>query len=80
MIAAWLHCYQSAVHADLSQTKTGSAIMNQQPVAIIIAGALIAAAITLTNHWALVAVHSEGSNLMLRLNRWTRMWGSASSA
>lgn len=45
--------------------------MNQQAVAIIIAGALIAAAIALTNHWTLVAQHNENSTLILRLNRWT---------
>jgi hypothetical protein len=45
--------------------------MNQQAVAIIIAGALIAAAIALTNHWALVAVRAESGDLILRLNRWT---------
>ena len=39
--------------------------MNQQAIAIIIAGALIAGAIALTNHWELV---SPG---ILRLNRWT---------
>ena len=36
-------------------------------VAIIIAGALIAAAIALTNHWALY----QNSDTLLRLNRWT---------
>jgi hypothetical protein len=45
--------------------------MNQQAIAIIIAGALIAAAIALTNHWALVA-HNEN---LLRLNRWTGVVG-----
>ena len=47
--------------------------MSQQAVAIIIAGALIAAAIALTNHWALVAQHrgEDMTPLILRLNRWT---------
>ena len=38
--------------------------MNQQAAAVIIAGALIAAAITLTNHWAFAP---DG----FLLNRWT---------
>jgi hypothetical protein len=42
--------------------------MNQQAAAIIIAGGLIAAAIMLTNHWAL---HTAGDTPVLRLNRWT---------
>jgi hypothetical protein len=41
--------------------------MNQQAAAIVIAGALIAAAIALTNHWAL---HQDGGSTLL-LNRWT---------
>jgi hypothetical protein len=41
--------------------------MNQQAAAIIIAGALIAAAIALTNHWQL----QGGENGGLLLNRWT---------
>jgi hypothetical protein len=45
--------------------------MNQQAIAIVIAGALIAVAITLTNHWTLVAVGTEGGVPILRLNRWT---------
>ena len=45
--------------------------MNQQAIAIIIAGALIAAAIALTNHWALVQTGDPGSSLLVRLNRWT---------
>jgi hypothetical protein len=45
--------------------------MNQQAVAIIIAGGLIATAIALTNHWALVAQHFEAGDVILRLNRWT---------
>ena len=42
--------------------------MNQQAAAIIIAGALIAAAIALTNHWVLFRT-PEGATV--RLNRWT---------
>src|SRR5438445_196340 len=42
------------------------AAMNQQAIAIVIAGALIAAAIALTNHWEL---HQDDP--MVRLNRWT---------
>ena len=44
--------------------------MNQQAIAIVIAGALIASAIALTNHWAL---YTLGDSLapVLRLNRWT---------
>jgi hypothetical protein len=38
--------------------------MNQQAAAIIIAGALIAAAIVFTNHWEVVT----GG---MRMNRWT---------
>jgi hypothetical protein len=45
--------------------------MNQQAVAIIIAGALIAASIALTNHWAMVAQHIEAGDVILRLDRWT---------
>jgi hypothetical protein len=40
--------------------------MNQQAIAIIIAGALIAAAIALTNHWEL-----QSGDSFVRLNRWT---------
>jgi hypothetical protein len=43
--------------------------MNQQAVAIIIVGALIAGAIALTNHWAFTS-HGEGAIGFL-LNRWT---------
>jgi hypothetical protein len=47
-----------------------------QPIATIIAGALIgvliAAAIMLTNHWALVVdPDTSGPTTALRLNRWT---------
>jgi hypothetical protein len=45
--------------------------MNQQAVAIIIAGALIAASIALTNRWAMVAQHIEAGDVILRLDRWT---------
>jgi hypothetical protein len=38
--------------------------MNQQAMAIVIAGALIAAAIMLTNHWTAI-------NSQFLLNRWT---------
>jgi hypothetical protein len=45
--------------------------MNQQTAAIIIAGALIAAAIALTNHWDILG-NPDGSPLTLvRLDRWT---------
>ena len=40
-------------------------MVNQQAAAIIIAGALIAGAIALTNHWAPVG---DGT---MQLNRWT---------
>jgi hypothetical protein len=54
--------------SETSPTKTGErADMNQQAAAIVIAGALIAAAIALTNHWAL---HQDGGSTLL-LNRWT---------
>jgi hypothetical protein len=39
--------------------------MTQQPVAIVVAGVLIAGAIALTNHWAM-----DGNGPLL-LNRWT---------
>lgn len=42
--------------------------MNQQAAAIIIAGALIAGAIALTNHWALVTGQDKP---IMRMNRWT---------
>jgi hypothetical protein len=42
--------------------------MSQQAVAIVIAGALIAAAIMLTNHWA---VGAYGPGPLVRMNRWT---------
>jgi hypothetical protein len=42
--------------------------VNQQAAAIIIAGALIAAAIALTNHWEL---RVAGDSNTLLLNRWT---------
>jgi bacteriorhodopsin len=45
--------------------------MNQQAaIIIIIAGGLIAAAIALTNHWALYTVGDNFASF-LRLNRWT---------
>jgi hypothetical protein len=47
----------------------GSDNMIQQPGAIIIAGALIAAALALTNHWTLVQA-GDGGTIML-MNRWT---------
>jgi hypothetical protein len=43
--------------------------MYQQVVAIVIAGALIAAAIALTNHWAVQGGQSGVPPLLL--NRWT---------
>jgi hypothetical protein len=39
-----------------------------QAIAIIIAGALIAAAIALTNHWT---IHPAVPGTVLLLNRWT---------
>ena len=42
--------------------------MNQQAVAIIIAGALIAGAIALTNHWSFLTGGYPTGTL---LNRWT---------
>jgi hypothetical protein len=41
------------------------------PLAIIIAGALIAAAIALTNHWSFHPVSTAGGVGVYRLNRWT---------
>jgi hypothetical protein len=41
-----------------------------QPIAIIIAGALIAAAIMVTNHWTLYTAGNDFVSF-LRLNRWT---------
>ena len=39
-----------------------------QPIAIIIAAALIAVAILIVNHWTVTAA---GSGVVMRLNRWT---------
>jgi hypothetical protein len=44
--------------------------MNQS-IAIIIAGALIAVAIMLTNHWTLLAPDQSTLGDALLLNRWT---------
>jgi hypothetical protein len=47
------------------------ALMNNQ-VAVIVTGALIAGAIALTNHWAVVIdTSADGQGRTLRLNRWT---------
>jgi hypothetical protein len=43
--------------------------MNQQAAAIVIAGALIAGAIMLTNHWSFH--QGAGASFNVRLNRWT---------
>jgi hypothetical protein len=43
--------------------------MNQQGIAIVIAGALIAAAIALTNRWA-IQIGPDGGTAV-RLDRWT---------
>jgi hypothetical protein len=45
--------------------------MNQQAVAIVIAGVLIAAAIMVTNHWTLSMTAGENWRQTLRMNRWT---------
>jgi hypothetical protein len=45
--------------------------MNQQAVAIVIAGALIAAAIALTNHWSLIGDPGSSPLTLVRLDRWT---------
>ena len=45
--------------------------MNQQTGAIIIAGALIAASIALTNHWTITVLDPSPPSTVLRLNRWT---------
>ena len=47
-------------------------MMNQQAAAIIIAGALIAGAIALTNHWTLVVSGTDANNrLIMRMNPWS---------
>ena len=53
--------------AAARQVGTGELIMLNPPLAIIVAGALIALAIGLTNHWE-VTTSGEGT---YRLNRWT---------
>jgi len=46
--------------------------MNHQAAGIVIAGALIAVAIMLTNHWTLVPTQGGGALVdALLLNRWT---------
>ena len=48
--------------------------MNQQAAAIVIAGALIAVAIMVTNRWTLVSTPNSVRTDALLLNRWTGMW------
>jgi hypothetical protein len=45
--------------------------MNQQAAAIVIAGALIAVGIMLTNHWTLISTPNSVKTDALLLNRWT---------
>ena len=45
--------------------------MNRQAAAIVIAGALIAVAIMLTNRWTLISTPNSVRTDALLLNRWT---------